>query len=264
MGQTCQSIDVAEFSFAFDYSPDRSRYFVSHGKQVVLIGLAARNDPDDWSEEARGEQFIEIASRLKTRYGRQLVDLVPTQRAEKMLDAENWGFSWNPDRGRSIVQQKATPSLPGEGRTAIISKMLELADARYPIEWVAAARDRLANSLGGKTQWPSDDELATQHLLPLEAEPPDIDAEKFSLVFDYSYDGSSYFVFLGDQVILSGPAEHDVERGVKDVALRQQFIKIAQKLKTRYREKLVDIVTTPKAKSLLTPLHAWIVTMIGS
>ena len=142
--------------------------------------------------------------------------------------------------------------------------MLELADARYPVDWVTAERARLANSLGGQTHWPSDNELPTQHLLPLEAAPPDIDAEKFSLVFDYSNDGSSYFVFYGDQVILSGPAEHDVTPTAKDIALRQQFIKIVRKLKNKYGTRLVGLVLTQKAKSMLTPLHAWIVAMIGA
>jgi hypothetical protein len=263
-GPDLPEIDVAEFSFVFDYSPDRSRYFVSQGKQVVLAGLAARNDPDYWEEEARGEQFIEIASRLKERYGAKLVDLVPTQRAQKMLDDENWGFSWNPERGRSIVQQKSTPSLPGEGRTQIISRMLELADARYPIEWVTAARERVPTGPSEQTQEQSDNGLPAQGLLQFETELPEINAEKFGVVFDYADDVSRYLILYGDQVILSGPAEHDVERSAKDIALRQQFIKIARKLKTRYGAKLVDLVVTKEAESLLQPLHAWIMAMIGA
>jgi hypothetical protein len=264
-GPDLPEIDAVEFSFVLDYSGDGSRYFVLHGAQVLLIGPARHNDPDVWGDDdALGEQFIEVALRLKERYGARLLDLVPTPRAEEMLNKGNWGFSWSQDRGRSIVQRRSAPSRASEERIEIIGRMLELADARYPVEWVIAERVRFANSLGGHTHWPSDDELPTQHLLPLEAEPPDIDTEKFSLVFDYSNDGSSYFVFYGDQVILSGPAEHDVTRTAKDVALRQQFIKIARKLKKKYGARLVDLVATQKAKSLLTPLHAWIVSMIGS
>jgi len=263
-GLDLPDIDVAEFSFVFDYSPDRSRYFVSQSKRVVLAGLAAHNDPDYWEEEARGEQFVEIASRLKERYGAKLVDLVPTQRAQKMLDDENWGFSWNPERGRSIVQQKSTPSLPSEGRTQIISRMLELADARYPSEWVTAARDRVPNGPSEQTREQSDDRLPTQGLLQFETELPEINAEKFGVVFDYPDDVSRYLVLYGEQVILSGPAEHDEKRTVKDVALRQQFIKIAQKLKTRYGAQLVDLAATKKAESLLLPLPQWITVMLGA
>jgi hypothetical protein len=266
-GRDLPDIDVAEFSFVFDYSPDRSRYFVSQGKQVVLAGLSAHNDPDYWEEEARGEQFIEIASRLKEGYGAKLVDLVLTQRAEKMLDDENWGYSWNPERGRSIVQQKSTPSLPGEGRTQIMSRMLELADARYPTGWVTTARDRVPNGPSEQTQEQSDDGLPTQGLLQFETELtelPEINAEKFGVVFDYSDDVSRYLVLYGEQVILSGPAEHDVRRTAKDIALRQQFIKIVQKLKTRYGARLVDLVATKKAESLLLPLSQWITVMLGA
>ena len=181
-----------------------------------------------------------------------------------MLDDENWGFSWNPERGRSIVQQKSTPSLPSEGRTQIISRMLELADARYPSEWVTAARDRVPNGPSEQTREQSDDRLPTQGLLQFETELPEINAEKFGVVFDYSDDVSRYLVLYGEQVILSGPAEHDEKRTVKDVALRQQFIKIAQKLKTRYGAQLVDLAATKKAESLLLPLPQWITVMLGA
>jgi hypothetical protein len=84
---------VERFSFSFDYPLDGSRYFVSRGEQVVLIGAAKHNDPDVWGDDdALGEQFIEIAKRLKERYGTKLVDLVPTQKAEQMLNDGSWVF----------------------------------------------------------------------------------------------------------------------------------------------------------------------------
>lgn len=261
-GPDLPEIDAVDFRLIFDYSPDGSRYFVSQGEKVLLIGPARHNDPDYWEEEAHGEQFIEIASRFKERYGAKLVDLVPTQRAEEIMDRENCGFSWNPERGRSIVQQRSTSSVPGQQRTEVIGRMLELADARYPVEWVAAARDRLASGLAELTQQQSDDGLPAQSVLLFDHELPDINAEKISVVFDYSDDVSEYFVLHGEQVILSGPAEHDARRTVKDVALRQQFIKVAGKLKTRYGAKLTDLVATKRAEYMLLPLSQWIVVML--
>jgi hypothetical protein len=261
-GPDLPEIDAVEFSFVFDYSPDGSKYYVSQGERVLLIGPARHNDPDYWEEEAHGEQFIEIASRLKERYGARLVDLVPTQRAEEIMDGENCGFSWNPERGRSIVQQRSTSLLPGEQRIEVIGRMLELADARYPLEWVAAAQDRLANGLADGAQRHSGAGSPAQALLQFEPVLPDINAEKISVVFDYSDDVSEYFVCHGEQVILSGPAEHDVTCTAKDISLRKQFIKVAQKLKIRYGAKLVDLVATPMAEWLLSPLHVWIVAMV--
>jgi hypothetical protein len=111
--------------------------------------------------------------------------------------------------------------------------MLEVSDARYPIQGLTATRDRLDNGAAEKTQQP-DDWPSAHSRFHYGPELPDINEEKFSFVFDYSNDVSKYFVLYGEQVILSGPAEHDVKRSVKDIALRQQFIQIARKLKTRY------------------------------
>ena len=50
------------------------------------------DDPEDHiTDNALGEQFIEIAKRLKKRYGAGLVDLVPTRKAENLL-MDIWGW----------------------------------------------------------------------------------------------------------------------------------------------------------------------------
>jgi hypothetical protein len=70
-----------------------------------LSGPAA-DDPDDHvTDNAPGEQFIEIAKRLKERYGAKLVDLVPTEKADNVL-TDLWGWACKRDRGRRIVQYR--------------------------------------------------------------------------------------------------------------------------------------------------------------
>jgi hypothetical protein len=103
-GSELPDIDAVEFSFVFDYSDDRSKYFVLHGKRVILSGPAA-DDPDDHvTDEPLGGQFIEIAKRLKKHYGTRLVDLVPTRRAaDNLMDL--WGWAIKLDRGRKLVQE---------------------------------------------------------------------------------------------------------------------------------------------------------------
>jgi hypothetical protein len=103
-GPELPDIDAEEFSLIFDYSDDRSKYFVLHGKQIVLSGPAA-NDPEDcMTDQPLGGQFIEIAKKLKTRYGEKLVDLVPTQKAGSML-MDLWGWALKREYGRKIVRQ---------------------------------------------------------------------------------------------------------------------------------------------------------------
>lgn len=86
---------------------------------------------------------------------------------------------------------------------------------------------------------------------------PDIDADEFSFVFDYSDDGATYFVLYGERVILSGRATDDPEDYITDSALGGQFIEIARKLKKRYGAKLVDLIPTPKASSMLMDIYGW-------
>jgi hypothetical protein len=77
---------------------------------------------------------------------------------------------------------------------------------------------------------------------PHEPDLPEIDAVEFSFVFDYSRDGSRYFVLHGAQVLLIGPARHnDPDVWGDDDALGEQFIKIAVSLKERYGGRLVDL-----------------------
>jgi hypothetical protein len=103
-GPELPDIDAAEFSFVFDYSDDRARYFVLYGKRVVLSGPAA-NDPEDFiTDNSLGGQFIEIATRLKKRYGARLLDLVPTKTAANNL-TDIWGWALKRNYGRKIVQQ---------------------------------------------------------------------------------------------------------------------------------------------------------------
>jgi hypothetical protein len=111
-GPELPEIDAEEFRLVFDYSHDGSKYFVLDGEQIVLTGPAA-DDPDDhMTDNAPGEQFIEIAKRLKQRYGAKLVDLIPTQKAENTL-TDLWGWACKLDRGRRLVQQRSTPSESG-------------------------------------------------------------------------------------------------------------------------------------------------------
>jgi hypothetical protein len=102
-GAELPEVAAPEFSLVFDYSHARSKYFVLCGEQVILSGPAA-DDPDDHiTDNVLGEQFIEIAKRLKRRYGAELVDLIPTQKAENML-MDIWGRACKLDRGRKLVQ----------------------------------------------------------------------------------------------------------------------------------------------------------------
>jgi hypothetical protein len=104
-GPELPDIDAVEFSFVFDYSDDDSRYFVLYGKKVILSGPAA-NDPEDCiTDEPLGGQFIEIAKKLKKRYGARLIDLVPTARASNSL-MDIWGWALKRDRGRKLVQER--------------------------------------------------------------------------------------------------------------------------------------------------------------
>jgi hypothetical protein len=104
-GPELPEIDAVEFSFAFDYSDDDSRYFVLYDKKVILSGPAA-NDPEDCiTDDSLGGQFIEIAKKLKKQYGARLVDLVPTARASNRL-MDIWGWALKRDRGRKLVQER--------------------------------------------------------------------------------------------------------------------------------------------------------------
>ena len=117
-GPELPDIDAVEFSFVFDYSDDDSRYFVLYGKKVILSGPAA-NDPTDYiTDDSLGGQFIEIAKKLKKRYGARLVDLVPTARASNSL-MDNWGWALKRDRGRKLVQERqGTPEMTETNKTA--------------------------------------------------------------------------------------------------------------------------------------------------
>jgi hypothetical protein len=103
-GPELPDIDAVEFSFAFDYSDDRSKYFVLYGKRVILSGPAADDPEDCITDNARGGQFIEIAKKLKKQYGARLVDLVPTKKAANRL-MDIWGWAIKMDRGRKLVQE---------------------------------------------------------------------------------------------------------------------------------------------------------------
>jgi hypothetical protein len=102
-GPELPDIDAAEFSFVFDYSDDRARYFVLYGKKVILSGPAA-NDSGDITDGPLGDQFIEIAKKLKMQYGARLLDLVPTKTAANNL-TDIWGWALKRNYGRKIVQQ---------------------------------------------------------------------------------------------------------------------------------------------------------------
>ena len=103
-GPELPGIDAEEFTLVFDYSDDRSKYFVLYGTRIVLSGPAA-NDPEDHiTDQPLGGQFIEIARKLKTRYGQKLTDLIPTQTASDML-TDLWGWTLKRNYGRKIVQQ---------------------------------------------------------------------------------------------------------------------------------------------------------------
>jgi hypothetical protein len=103
-GPELPDIDAEEFSLIFDYSDDRSKYFVLHGKRIVLSGPAANDPKDCMTDQPLGGQFIEIAKKLKTRYGQKLIDLVPTQKAGSML-MDLWGWALKREYGRKIVRQ---------------------------------------------------------------------------------------------------------------------------------------------------------------
>lgn len=103
-GPELPDIDAEQFTLVFDYSDDRSKYFVLYGKRIVLSGPAANDPEDGMTDNALGGQFIEIAKKLKTTYGEKLVDLVPTQTASNML-MDLWGWALKRNYGRKIVQQ---------------------------------------------------------------------------------------------------------------------------------------------------------------
>lgn len=104
-GRELPDIDAVEFSFVFDYSDDRSKYFVLYGKRVILSGPAADDPEDHVTDNALGSQFIEIARRLKSHYRARLVDLIPTQRAANNL-MDLWGWALKMDGGRKLVQER--------------------------------------------------------------------------------------------------------------------------------------------------------------
>jgi hypothetical protein len=94
----------------FRYSPMKTALY---GKKVILSGPAA-NDPEDYiTDEPLGGQFIEIAEKLKKRYGARLVDLVPTARASNML-MDIWGWALKRDRGRKLVQERQGNALEAD------------------------------------------------------------------------------------------------------------------------------------------------------
>jgi hypothetical protein len=103
-GNELPDIEAEEFSLLFDYSDDGASYLVLYGNNVVLSGLAADDSDDYITDIPMGEQFIEIASTLKKRYGVRLVDLVPTARAADRL-TDFWGWSLKLQRGRELVQR---------------------------------------------------------------------------------------------------------------------------------------------------------------
>jgi hypothetical protein len=103
-GPELPDIDAVEFSFVFDYADDRSKYFVLYGKRVILSGAPANDPTDTMTDGPLGGQFIEIAKRLKKRYGARLVDLVPTARASSRL-MDLWGWALKLERGRKLVQE---------------------------------------------------------------------------------------------------------------------------------------------------------------
>jgi hypothetical protein len=101
-GPELPDIDAVEFSFVFDYSDDRSKYFVLYGKEVILSGPAANDS--GITDGPLGGQFIEIARKLKVRYGARLIDLVPTKSASNRL-MDIWGWALKREYGRKIVQR---------------------------------------------------------------------------------------------------------------------------------------------------------------
>jgi hypothetical protein len=144
-------------------------------------------------------------------------------------------------------------ALPKEVQDEMLEKILEAFDKPDHISRVTALRDEFANK---KTQ--HSNELATMETrLQFGPELPNIDAEEFAFTFDYSQDGSKYFVLYGEKVILSGQTADDSDDHMTDNVLGGQFIEIAKKLKVRYGAKLVDLVPTPKADSKLMDIWGW-------
>jgi hypothetical protein len=64
---------------------------------------------------------------------------------------------------------------------------------------MTALRDEFADGLADKTRrQPGDWPLAFSHF-EYGAELPEVAAPEFSLVFDYSHDGSKYFVYVANK-----------------------------------------------------------------
>lgn len=104
-GTELPDIEGEAFSLVFDYSDDGARYLVLDGKNVVLSGPTADDSDDHITDIPLGEQFIEIAAKLKMRYGARLIDLVPTARAaDKLTDI--WGWSLKLQQGRELVRSR--------------------------------------------------------------------------------------------------------------------------------------------------------------
>jgi len=170
------------------------------------------------------------------------------------------GASWKRTEDGTVLTLEPNAefdALSKEVQSEMLDRMLKCFDKPNHIQRVTALRDEFANRPADKAQsqprdWPS----AFDHF-QYGSELPDIDAEEVSLVFDYSHDGSKYFVLYGEQIILSGPATDDPEDHVTDDALGEQFIEIAKKLKARYGAKLVDLIPTPKAENMLMDLWGW-------
>jgi len=170
------------------------------------------------------------------------------------------GASWEQtEYGTKLVLEPNSEfdSLPKEKQDEVLDRMLQCFDKPNHIQRVTALRDEFADGIAQKTPRPPADCPSAFSSFRNGPELPDIDAEELTLVFDYSNDGSKYFVLYGEQVILSGPAADDPEDHVTDNALGGQFVDIATKLKKRYGTKLVDLVPTPKASNMLMDLWGW-------
>ena len=156
------------------------------------------------------------------------------------------GVAWErTEEGTSLIIEPNSEfdKLPPEQRSDIMDRLLKcFAEPQHYLR-ATALRKEFSNNAGGakaETKRPS-----VESQFEYGSELPDIDAVEFTFGFDYSDDGSKYFVLYGKRVVLSGPAADDPEDHVTDNCLGGQFIEIATKLKKRYGARLVDLIPTP-------------------
>jgi len=197
------------------------------------------------SVQSQGQRAVGAASNVHATTRR--VPGVPGARWERTED------------GTSLILEPNSDfdSLSSEEQTEMIAKLLGCMEQPNHIQRATALRDAFANCISDKSQQQPNDWPSAFTKFQYGPEMPDLDGEDVSLVFDYSHDGSKFFVLFGEQIILSGLAADDPDDHVTDNAPGEQFIEIAKRLKERYGAKLVDLVPAQKAENMLTDLWGW-------